>query len=573
MPDPRAAQAALFRGRSDPPLPAPHPVSSSTRPALVSKEAAKRLPRLTLLLFCAAYVLPGLFGRDPWRGADLSAFGQMLSIAEGRSPWLAPALGGVPTDGALLPNWIGAGSIVLTSPWLDPALAARIPFALLMVLTLLAVWRAAFNLSLSEPAQPLPFAFGGEADVVDYARAIADGALLALIATLGLLWLGHQTTPEMVQLAAVAAFQWAMAAGHRRPRGARAGLLLALPALAASGAPTLALVLALGGLLLSLRQRDPLLKALAPWLAAAALLAALAAWPVHGWAWRLAKQFELQSLARLWIWFLWPASALAGWTLWRWRHHLGQWHLAVPLLSLAVAMVASIFMDGADRPLLLGLPGIAVLAAFALPTLRRRAAAAIDWFSVFFFSLAALVAWFYYLTALTGWPPTAARSIARLLRGFEPHVAWLPLAFAVAGTVAWLWLVRWRTSQHRAEIWKSLVIPAGGVAVCWLLVMSLWLPAIDHARSYRPLMERISRNLPADACIAAPEGSPSLVAALEYHARRRVDASSKAANGQCAILVLVRRGTTPPAAPAGWQELAVEQRPTERNEITLVYRR
>ena len=33
----------------------------------------------------------------------------------------------------------------------------------------------------------VPLAFGGEATPVDYARAIADGALLALIASLGLL--------------------------------------------------------------------------------------------------------------------------------------------------------------------------------------------------------------------------------------------------------------------------------------------------------------------------------------------------------------------------------------------------
>jgi len=548
-------------------------VISPTRPALVSQDAAQRLPRLALLLFCAAYVLPGLFGRDPWRGADLSAFGQMLAMAQGRAPWLAPALGGVPTDGALLPHWIGAASIVLTSPWLEPALAARIPFAVLLVLTLLAVWRATFNLSLSEPAQPLPFAFGGEANAVDYARAMADGALLALIATLGLLWLGHQTTPEIAQLAAVASFQWALAAGTRRPRGARIGLLLALPALAASGAPTMAVVLALGAMVLSLRQRDAALRALAPWLVAAAALAALAAWPVHGWAWRMAPRLDLQSLARLWLWFLWPASALAGWTLWRWRRHLMHWHLALPLLSFGVALAASVVMDGADRPLLLGLPGIAVLAAFALPTLRRRASAAIDWFSVFFFSLAAFVGWFYYVVAQTGLPKTAANSVARLVRGFEAKVSLPELVFAILGTLAWLWLVRWRTSQHRAAMWKSLVLPAGGVALCWLLAMTLWLPAIDHARSYRPLIERISRNLPADACIAAPDGSPSLVAALEYHARRRVDASPGAANGRCEVLVLVRRGTTPPPAPAGWQALAAEQRPTERNEFTLVYRR
>ena len=77
-------------------------------PALVTQRAARRMPRLALLLLCAAYVLPGVFARDPWRNADITAFGYMLSLAEGRSSWLAPALGGLPADAALLPHWLGA---------------------------------------------------------------------------------------------------------------------------------------------------------------------------------------------------------------------------------------------------------------------------------------------------------------------------------------------------------------------------------------------------------------------------------------------------------------------------------
>ncbi|OYU64985.1 MAG: hypothetical protein CFE45_44470, partial [Burkholderiales bacterium PBB5] len=120
------------------------------KPALVTQTAARRLPRLALLLLCAAYVLPGLFARDPWRGADLSAFGQMLAMAEGRAPWLQPMLGGVATEGALLPHWVGAVAILLGQGWLDPALAARLPFALLLVLTLVAVWYATFHLACTE---------------------------------------------------------------------------------------------------------------------------------------------------------------------------------------------------------------------------------------------------------------------------------------------------------------------------------------------------------------------------------------------------------------------------------------
>ncbi|MFY9513787.1 MAG: hypothetical protein WAQ05_22730, partial [Rubrivivax sp.] len=65
----------------------------SPTPALVTQRGARRLPRLALLIFCAAYVLPGVFDRDPWRNADLVAFAQMQALAEGRGGWLAPLLG------------------------------------------------------------------------------------------------------------------------------------------------------------------------------------------------------------------------------------------------------------------------------------------------------------------------------------------------------------------------------------------------------------------------------------------------------------------------------------------------
>ena len=170
--------------------PADHLLLSSPNPALVTQRAAARLPRSALLLFCAAYVVPGIFGRDPWKNADITAFGHMLSIARGQSGWLAPSIAGLPADEALLPHWLGAVFIRLLGPWLEPAVAARIPFALLLVLVLVLSWYATYHLARTEAAQPLPFAFGGEAAPIDYARAIADGAVLAVMATLGLLQLG-----------------------------------------------------------------------------------------------------------------------------------------------------------------------------------------------------------------------------------------------------------------------------------------------------------------------------------------------------------------------------------------------
>ena len=146
-----------------------------------------------------------------------------------------------------------------------------------------------------------------------------------------------------------------------------------------------------------------------------------------------------------------------------------------------------------------------MLAAFALPTLQRSTAAAIDWFSVFFFTHRALTIWVIYVAMQTGVPAKPAANVARLAPGFAPSFSLLALAARRSpATLAWMWLVQWRTGRHRHALWKSLVLPASGVALCWLLLMTLWLPLLDYARSYRPLVERIARHVPRDACIAAP---------------------------------------------------------------------
>lgn len=543
------------------------------RPALVTRDAARPLPRLALLLFCAAYVLPGLFGRDPWRGADMNAFGQMLALAEGRASWLEPALGGVATGASLLPHWIGASSIALFTPWLEAPLAARLPFAALLVLTLVAVWYSAFHLARIDVAQPLPLAFGGEADPVDYARAIADGALLALIATLGLLQLGHETTPELAQLAALACVQWSLASGLHRVGLARMGLLLSLPALAASDAPAMAAALGVGAIVLCARSAQPPLRSMWPWACAALALALAVAWPVHAWRWRVAGTLDPVQLARLLVWFLWPAWLLGLWTVWRWRHHLRQPHLSIPLLSVLVSVVTCIAMGGSDRALMLCLPGLAMLAALALPTLQRSTTSGIDWFSVFFFSACALTIWIVYIAMQTGMPPKPAANIQRLAPGFEPRLSWLSVALACAGTAAWVGLVRWRTGRHRTALWKSLVLPAGGVALCWLLLMSLWLPLLDYGRSYRPAIERIRSWLPVQGCVVVPDNNLALVAALEFHTRLPVQARRDVADTECSTLVIAQRGMPRNSPPAPWQEVARQQRPTDRHEWMLVYRR
>jgi 4-amino-4-deoxy-L-arabinose transferase-like glycosyltransferase len=553
----------------------PDPLNTIPKPALASQRAVARLPRLALLLFCAAYVLPGIFHRDPWKNADVAAFGAMLSIAEGRSAWLAPTLGGVPLDAAPLPYGLGALAIRALGPWMGVELAARLPFALLLVLVLVLSWYTAYYLARTEAAQPVPFAFGGEAHPIDYARAIADGALLALIATLGLLQLGHETTPEMAQLASVALFLYATAAAPFRAAQPRLAMIAALPALAASGAPVIALGLGLAGVVICRSSSYPEVRRFAFSVAASTVLACAVATVIGAWAWRAGAYTgaaQLVGLFRQIAWFTWPAWPLALWTLWRWRRHLGHRHIAVPLGAVAVVLVAWIGMAGADRALLLALPALAALAAFALPTLKRSASAAIDWFSVFFFTACALAIWVIYVSLQTGVPAKPAANVARLAPGFEASFGAVELLVAVLGSVAWLALVRWRTGRNRHPLWKSLVLPAGGVALCWLLLMTLWLPLLDYARSYRPVIDRIAAIVPRDGCVAT-QGLPlSQVAALE-HRRYRVDAVSGAAATRCRWLLAAESASRRSDPGPPWERIGRERRPTDRDDFTAIYRR
>lgn len=548
---------------------------NSPNPALVTERAAQRLPRLALLLFCAAYLLPGLFGRDPWKNADITAFGYMVSMAEGNSPWLAPTLGGLPADPALLPYWLGAGFIQCLSPWVDPALAARIPFTLLLGLVLMLTWYSTFHLARTNAAQPLPFAFGGEAKPIDYARAVADGALLALIASLGLLQLGHETTPELSQLAGAALFLYALAASPFRGWQCKAAALASLPVMAASGAPSMALALGLAGIAVCSRSSFPPVRLFVIWLGLSMVLAVLCASWLNAWGWRAAGYGNVADfllLLRQLLWFLWPVWPMALWTLWRWRAHWFHRHISVPLSCALVGFIACIAMGGSDRALMLALPPLAVLAAFALPTLQRRTSAAIDWFSVFFFTIFALALWVMYVAMHTGFPAKPAANIAKLLIGFKPTFSMSALMLASIGTLGWLWLVHWRTGRNRHPLWKSLVLPASGVALCWLLGMTLWLPLLDYARSYRPLITRIAQHVPAHTCIAAPGMQRGQLAALEYFGKYKVDAQTAADSTACEVLLLNETRVNRSTPPANWVLISRVARPADNNDITAIYR-
>jgi 4-amino-4-deoxy-L-arabinose transferase-like glycosyltransferase len=559
-------------------------------PAIVAQSAVRRLPRPILWLFCLAYVLPGFVGREPWKTADIASFGHMAELAKGAADWFAPQIMGLsPEVDALLPYWLGAWFMQAAPNWVAPDFAARVPFGLLLVVTLFATWYGIYHLARSQDAQPVAFAFGGEALPPDYARALADGGLLALMACLGLAQLSHETTPALAQLSFTALTFYALAAFPLQTRTPAIGLALGLAGLTLSGAPAIASLLGIGGALMQLPanssepddKRRRLLKA--GGIVLLTVLVGLMAARLNLWHWRIelpeASWSKWRNLGRLLLWFTWPAWPLAMWTLWRWRYQVVRGvpsrHLALPVWFVGVSVGATLTTSSADRSLLLALPALAALAAFALPTLKRSVAALIDWFTLLFFSGCAVVIWVIWISMQTGVPKQPAANVARLAPGFGHSFSFTTFLIALAATLAWAWLVYWRVGRHRKAIWKSLVLPAGGAALCWLLLMTLWLPLLDFARSYAPMVRRTMLVMQTQpSCVQAHGLSQSQISALKFHGNLTVEPAD--AQATCPWLIVdndAKKTLAGSVDLAKWALQGSIRHPSDRNEDLLVFKR
>ena len=560
-------------------------------PAIVTQDAARRLPRWALLLLCVAYVIPGYVGREPWKNADIASFGYMLALLDAGSwrEWLQPSMMGlVPDNGALLPYWLGAWAMQALMPLgLAPEIAARVPYLLMLASTLVATWYAVYHLARDPSAQPVAFAFGGEAEPVDYARALADGSLLALVATLGLAQFSHETTPALAQLFFGTLVFYGLAALPTRPLAPFIALLVGLPGLTLSGAPAMAMIYAgLGLLALGLPGAAPAhgaarLRALLQLLALVGLCLALAL-ALDLFRWRIApwrtSGAEWSSLARLFLWFTWPAWPFVLWTLWRWRRQLlslrQQRHLGLPLAIASVPLLGTLLTLAGDRALLLALPALAALAALALPTFSRSVSALIDWFTVLFFTGWTLVIWVVWVAMETGVPAKPAANVARLAPGFDPVFQWPAFVAALLGTLAWFALARWRTGRHRTALWKSMVLPAAGTASCWLLLMTLWLPALDYGRSYAPQMREVRALIGDASCVEVHGLTEAQVAAVRFHGGwLTVPARGPVACPWLLVDVDAQSSLTASVSMTDWREVGQVRRPTDRNETLYVLRR
>ena len=501
----------------------------------------------------ATWVALGLIGHEPWKPDEAYTFGLVWHILE-RGEWLVPTLGGEPfVEKPPLFFWTAA-LFAKVFAWALPVHdAARLASGFYVALTLWFTYLAA-------------------------GRRIAASVLLA--GSLGYLQHAHQLITDNALLAGIAIGVYGLARGNGFALGTGAGIaflskgllgpgMLALSALALFAWPTWRTRrygISLGWALL----------AFLPW----ALI-----WPIllylrskalfHEWFWvnnfgRFSGSAGLGGVLDHWLylkalpWFALPTLPLAAWTLWHaWRNRTElrspelQMPLAVFLVMLAVLSASSSARTLYALPMLVPL---ALLGALALDSLPERFRAGVEQ-AGFWFAVAALVTlWGAWLLLLVGWPASLAAKLAASSPAYTPHIAAVPFLFAVATTCGWLFvvLVASRDRLRMPIVWTA------GITAAWGLAMTLWLPYLDDAKSYRSVASAVQGQAPADACIAGRNLTEPQRAVFHYY-------NGVVAGRKCPLL-LVHTGTPEePELGRDWALLWHGTRPGDEKEFFWLF--
>lgn len=525
-----------------------------------------------LIILCAIWIGMGLISHAPWKPDESLSISIIKSMLEGGSLLVPVVAGQASIENPPLYYLSAVGLAKVLSPIssiLPMHDAARLVTGLWMAITLLMVGMTGREL---------------------WGRGVGRQTTLIFLGSLGLIVTAHMLMPEVSALTGCAMGLYALALAKRRPF--RASLLLGsgigisfLSTGMLSALVTITSALLLPALFNSWRTRSYTivlgLAALSasPWLFLWPLLCWQAAPDLLGAWW----QNSVDGLSRIGNnhlyflrtagWFTWPALPLAIWALWRFRRYL----LQKPKFQLLIVFfIVSFILTGlgADSreiyalPLLLPLTG---LAGGAVETLKRGAAGALNWFGIILFGLIAFLVWLGWIAAMTGWPAKLATRMQVLSGTTDAHFSLLAFLTATGITVIWLLVITNAKRSNRAAVNDWAV----GITMAWTLLMTLWLPWIDSAKSYESVMSSLQKVIPENhACINSKNLGESQHALLYYYTNLHTQPLETGQRLDCDLyLIQDERGRETIEPGSDWKLIWQDRRPADRRESFRLFRR
>jgi len=529
---------------------------------------------LLATLLCAAWILPGLFGHDPWKPDEAHTFGVVYEILRGGS-WVVMSLAGEPfIDKPPLFYLTAAATAQLFSFALPLHDAARLATGLWMAAT---------------------FGFIAVAGRELYSVRYGAVSAILLLGCFGYVVRAHLLLTDMALIAGFAMAYYGLAAALKRPLlggfwlGTGVGIGFLANGLLAPAVMGVTAML-LPALARDWRSRGYLktlgvaIAAAAPWLVVWPLLFYLRAPELFAeWLWnetsghyagpaRGARAGILYYLGIL-PWYAFPVWLLAAWTLWGARA-AGYARPAIVLpvagfvLTLAALSASSEARELYALPLLVPL---CLLAAAAPETLRRGAAGAWYWFSAMSFTFFVVVFWFYWSGLELGVPARLHDHLHRIRPGYDPGFRWLPFLFGAAYTLFWFVVL----ASFRKTPMRPVVVWGAGITTIWALMATLFIGWADNVKSYRKMAVSLQQALPKQYdCLSSRDLGDSQRAMLHYHAgivTHRDEVPSRKRN--CSLLLVQGYPLFENPPGPGWKKIWEGGRPGDKDERYRLYRR
>ncbi len=520
-----------------------------------------------LLVLCFIWVLLGLTGHAPWKPLESTGINIVKNILD-QGSWLATLTSDANTlENPPLYYLSAAVSAHLLSPWLAIHDGARLINALWLSLMLLMVGMSGREL---------------------WGNGAGRHAILIMLGSIGLVVSAHSLTAEIAGLTASAMGFYALTLMRRRPIR---GCILLASALCLGflsyGLITYLSLICSALLLGLLFKRWRSLSFIKP-VIAAILISSL---PIGLWlimlheqqitvfnGWWLANlngfnQSNHLYFLRILIWYAWPALPLALLGLWHYRQRL---HVLAPLQLILVFFTCHVFFLGTmavakDINALALLLPLTALAAGSIEHLKRGMAAALNWFGVLLFGLIGALIWLGYWAMLTGYPGKIKQRMVFLSGAEQLHFSWLALAIALLVTAIWLFVcIRARqTNKSTVSNW------AVGMTFGWALLMTLWLPLLDSAKSYRPVFTSLDQQLVThDGCINSLNVERQQSLLLNYYSGIHLKPVLSSELASCDYLLVFNRKGKPAFEPdTHWQTRWSGKRPADRKESFYLYQR
>lgn len=534
----------------------------STPRAKVGERAKTRL----LIVLCAIWLCMGLIGHAPWKPFESHTISTVKTIID-TGNLLSPV--SASSNQILNPPlyYLSASAVAKAlSPILPLHDAARVVTGLWMVITLMMIGMTGREL---------------------WGKGFGRQTTFVFIGSLGLVLSAHTLMPAVSALAGITTSFYALSLAKRRPY--RASVLLGAGmgvSFLSTGLQPLAIILAtclaLPALFAPWRN-----KSFASVFGLSLLFASpfLLGWPIlchlfypvmfNQW-WTLSLQQFNQShhlyFLRTLLWYAWPALPLAAWGLWRYRTQLlGKPRFQLIITFFIIAWAAIGLGDGKEVFALPLLIPLTAMAGGSIETLKRGTASALNWFGLILFGLMSGLVWLGWIAMLTGNPAKIKARLA-FLSGMQ-HLNFSMIAFVIAVAVTLVWLFAILRSQHSNR--SSATNWAIGMTCVWTLLMTLWLPMIDSARSYRDIFTNLKKALPAQyACISSNRLGDAQRDLLHYFAEVRTQPSETEGTLNCDLYLIQDEKGREKAEPGyDWKLIWSGKRVSERRESFRLYQR